>query len=66
MNPDNLKSSWRQYKAMNSLPDIQEEEILSIIEPKPNTSSWQLPRRVTQNTLICAFLVLFLNGGCTV
>lgn len=65
MNPDNLKSGWRQFKAMNSLRDIQEEEILSIIESQPATPSRQLPRRVTQNSLICAFVLLFLHGGCT-
>lgn len=66
MNLDNLKSGWQQYKVMNSLPSITEEEILAIIEPEPRKAPRLLFSRITQNTLIYAFLLLCLNGGCAI
>ncbi len=66
MNPDNLKSGWQQYKVSNSFQAIPEEEIRAIIELKPGKASWLLFRRITQNTLIYAFLLLCFNGGCAV
>ena len=66
MNLDNLKSGWQQYKVMNSFSAIQEEEILAIIEPKPSKPSGLLFSKITQNTLLYAFLLLCFNGGCAV
>jgi len=64
MNLNNLKSGWQQYKVMSSLSDIQEEEILSIIESNPSKLSGLLSSKITQNTLIYAFLLFCSNGGC--
>lgn len=66
MNLDNLKSGWQQYQIMNSLPAMEEEEILAIIEPEPGKASGLLFSRITQNTLIYAFLLLCVNGGCAI
>ncbi|PSR55516.1 hypothetical protein AHMF7605_19385 [Adhaeribacter arboris] len=66
MNLDNLKSGWQQYKVMHSLPAMEEEEILSIIEAKPRKASGLVFSRVTQNTLLYAFLLLCVNGGCAI
>lgn len=65
MNLDNLKSGWQQYKLMNSFSTIEEEEILAIMEPEPS-KPFGLLSRITQNTLIYAFLLLCVNGGCAI
>ena len=66
MNFDNLKSGWQQYKAMNSIDNIGEDEILSIIEAGKTRPAWQSYRRVTQNALIYIFLLTCFSGGCTI
>jgi hypothetical protein len=66
MNLDNLKSSWQQYKLMNSLDIIGEDEILSIIETEKRGLVWLSYRRVAQNTLIYTFLLTCFSGGCTI
>ncbi len=66
MNLDNLKSGWQQYKVMNGLPAMEEEEIRAIMEPQPSKAPGLLFSRITQNTLLYAFLLFCVNGGCTI
>jgi hypothetical protein len=66
MNLDNLKSGWQQYKAMNSLDSIGEDEILAIIETSKSRTVWLTYRRVAQNALIYTFLLTCFSGGCTI
>ncbi len=66
MNLTNLRPAWNQFKAANSLIDIQEAEILFAIEPKMAGSGQLLIKRVVQNIFVYSFLILMLNGGCSI
>lgn len=66
MNLTKLKPAWYQFKAANSLIDINEAEILSAIEPKKSVLSQYLAKRMVQNIVAYSFLILTLNGGCSI
>lgn len=66
MNLTKLRPAWNQFKAVNSLIDIDEEEILSAIEPKKSMLSQFVVKRVVQNIFAYSFLILTLNGGCAI
>ncbi len=66
MHPNNLKSGWQQFKVRSSFQEIPEKEILAILALEPTKTPWPVFRRITQNTLLYAFLLLCFNGGCAV
>ncbi len=66
MNLTKLRPAWNQFKTSNSLIDINEAEILSAIEPKKSVLSQYLAKRVVQNIFAYSFLILTLNGGCSI
>lgn len=66
MNLTKLKPAWYQFKAANSLIDINEAEILSAIEPKKSVLGQYLAKRMVQNIFAYSFLILTLNGGCSI
>lgn len=66
MNLTKLTPAWNQFKAGNSLIDIHAAEILSAIEPKKSGFGQLLFKRVVQNVFAYSFLILTLNGGCSI
>ena len=65
MNLTKLQPAWNQFKVANSLIDIQEAEILSALEPKKSVLS-HYTTKVVQNIFAYSFLILTLNGGCSI
>ena len=65
MNLESFKSSWKQYVLLNSLEDIPEDEICSVIDAPKTASKNTLSKRLIQNVFIFSFLILCINGGCS-
>lgn len=65
MNLTKLQPAWNQFKVANSLIDIHETEILSALEPKKSVLS-HYTTKVVQNIFAYSFLILTLNGGCSI
>ena len=65
MNLTKLRPAWNQFKAVNSLIDINETEILFALEPKKSVLS-NYTTKVVQNIVAYSFLILALNGGCSI
>jgi len=61
MNLDNLKAAWRQYRVLNSLENIDNEEILFIIE-QADSRAVSFSRIVT-NALLFIALTVCCQGG---
>jgi hypothetical protein len=66
MNLTKLTPAWQQLKALNGLPGISEAEILAAIEPRKHHPSKVRIQRVVQNIFAYSFLILMLNGGCSI
>lgn len=61
MNLTNMTPAWQQFKVANSLNEISEAEILSVIET-PKSTGRDLLRRIVQNAFAYSLLISALHG----
>ncbi len=66
MNLSNLTPAWNQLKVVNGLNDIADTEIRAVIEVQKPPKFKALIQRVVQNVFAYSFLILMLNGGCSI
>jgi hypothetical protein len=62
MNLNQLKPAWRQYVLFHSLPSLDREEILSIIETAERQSLRRWPRQIA-GALSFLILTACCQGG---
>jgi len=62
MQLNNLKPAWKQMKIVNAIPQIDSNEILSIIE-KPGKSNNIKLQRLLFGLVIFIFITIFCQGG---
>ena len=61
MNLNNLKPAWQQFRFLNSMPSIEKDEILFIIERAQEVRN--NTHRYLINTLMCTVLIISCQGG---
>lgn len=66
MNLSKLAPAWNQLKAVNGLTEISELEILAVTELQKSPTPKVLIKRVALNIFSYSFLILMLNGGCSI
>jgi hypothetical protein len=62
MNLNDLKPAWRQFRLINSMQPIDQEEILLIIERADRETISRLPRFMT-NTIVFVILIICCQAG---
>ncbi|MDN5215804.1 hypothetical protein QQ020_27245 [Fulvivirgaceae bacterium BMA12] len=62
MNLNNLKPAWRQFRSLNAMERIGEEEILGIIACQENLAAARLSRFLF-NTVMFIMLTICCQGG---
>jgi hypothetical protein len=62
MNLNNLKPAWRQFRLINAMQPIDQEEILLIIERAERQLPGRLPRFVV-NTVVFIVLIVCCQAG---
>ncbi len=59
---NNLKTAWKQLKIINTIPLIESNEILSIIEEHENLNN-NKTYRVLYRLVIFFFMAILCQGG---
>ncbi len=59
---NNLKTAWKQLKIINTIPPIESNEILSIIEEHENLNNNKI-YRVLYRLVIFFFMTILCQGG---
>jgi hypothetical protein len=62
MNLNNLKPAWRQFRLINSMEPIDQEEILSIIAGADRETIKRMPMFMI-NTIMVMVLIVFCQAG---
>lgn len=62
MNLDNLKPAWRQFRFLNSMQRIDQEEILCLLE-RAEGMAVSKANRLLMHTTLFAILTLCCQGG---
>jgi hypothetical protein len=62
MNLNDLKPAWKQFRLINSMQPIDQDEILSIIERADREAVRRLPRFMT-NTIVVIVLIICCQAG---
>jgi hypothetical protein len=62
MNLNNLKPAWRQFRLMNSIPRMDQNEILFILESAESMAVSKTNRLVV-HAMVFIVLTFFCQGG---
>jgi len=62
MNVNNLKPAWRQFKLLNSIQRVHEEELLLMIESAEGESIFTLQRILIYAVTFIIFTFSFQGG----
>jgi len=62
MNLNKLKPAWRQFRLVNSMQPIDQEEILLIIERADVHTAARLPRFMADAALFFMLMLCFQGG----
>jgi hypothetical protein len=62
MNLNSLKPAWQQFRFLNSMPSMEKDEILFIIERAEEMRIYNTHRYLI-NTLMFTILIISCQGG---